>query len=44
VLEGDGDRMKHIKLRSASLDQPLLRDFIRQAVALNAAKGDPTKR
>jgi hypothetical protein len=44
VLEGDGDRMKHIKLRSATLDEPLLAGFIRQAIALNAAKGDPTKR
>ena len=44
VLEGDGDRMKHIKLRSATLDEPLLRGFIRQAIKLNATSGDPTKR
>ncbi len=44
VLEGEGDRMKHIKLRSATLDEPLLRGFIRQAIKLNATGGDPTKR
>jgi len=44
VLEGDGSRMKHIKLRSAELDEKLLGGFIREAVALNAAHGDPTKR
>lgn len=44
VLEGDGSRMKHIKLRSAELDEKLLAGFIREAAALNAAKGDPTKR
>ena len=44
VLEGAGDRMKHIKLRSATLDEPLLRGFIRQAIKLNAKGGDPTKR
>lgn len=44
VLEGAGDRMKHIKLCSATLDEPLLRGFIRQAIKLNATGGDPTKR
>ncbi len=44
VLEGDGSRMKHIKLRSAELDEKLLAGFIREAAALNTAKGDPTKR
>ncbi|MBA3549084.1 MAG: DUF1801 domain-containing protein [Nannocystis sp.] len=44
VLEGEGDRMKHIKLRSATLDEPLLRGFIRQAIKLNATRGDPTRR
>lgn len=44
VLEGDGSRMKHIKLKSAELDEKLLGGFIREAVALNTAKGDPTKR
>jgi hypothetical protein len=33
VLEGDGDRMKHLKFKSLE----------GQAVALNAQKGDPTK-
>jgi hypothetical protein len=43
ALEGDGTRMKHIKLKSAALDEQLLGGFIREAVALNKAKGDPTK-
>jgi hypothetical protein len=44
VLEG-GDRMKHVKIASAeALDEKRLAAFVREAVALNAAKGDPTKR
>jgi hypothetical protein len=45
LLEGDGDVMRHIKIREA---MPIPRDAIagyaRQAVALNAAKGNPTRR
>jgi hypothetical protein len=44
LLEGTGDRMRHIKLRSAALPTAALRAFIQQAVALNRQKGDPTKR
>ena len=44
VLEGDGDRMKHLKIKSLEqLDADLVTGFVRQAVALNAQKGDPTK-
>lgn len=44
-LTGDGDRMRHLKLTVAGqLDVDRLADWVRQAVALNAAQGDPTKR
>jgi hypothetical protein len=44
ILEGDGDRMKHLKFKSLDgLDAALIEGFVRQAVALNAQKGDPTK-
>jgi hypothetical protein len=45
LLEGDGDRMRHLKLReSEKLPARAIAAFVKQAVALNAAKGDPTKR
>jgi hypothetical protein len=44
-LEGDGDRMRHIKLTSADDICPdAFRSLVRRAVELNAEKGDPTKR
>lgn len=44
VLEGEGDRMKHLKIKGLEqLDTDLITGFVRQAVALNAQKGDPTK-
>jgi hypothetical protein len=44
LLEG-GARMKHLKLGSlADIDEPTITAFVRDAVALNRAKGDPTKR
>jgi hypothetical protein len=44
VLEG-GDRMKHVKIRSvADVDEARLSAFVREAAALNAKKGDPSKR
>lgn len=43
-LEGDGDRMKHVKLTSsADVKAPELKGWIRQAVKLNKAHGDPTR-
>ncbi len=43
VLEGDGDRMKHVKFKSLEgLDLALVEGFVRQAIALNAQKGNPT--
>jgi hypothetical protein len=44
-LSGDGDRMRHVTVREGeSIDEDALTDYIRQAVALNRAKGDPTRR
>lgn len=44
-LEGDGDRMRHVTLRSVDdVDAGRLAAWTRQAVALNATAGDPTKR
>jgi hypothetical protein len=44
-LEGEGDRMRHLKMTSAAdlRDLPIER-FVKEAVALNGANGDPTKR
>ena len=45
LLEGDGDRMKHVKLKSTKEIQPgVLTEWVKQAVKLNAEMGDPTKR
>jgi len=44
-LEGAGDRMAHVKLaRAAEIRRPLFQKWIREAVELNAVKGDPTHR
>lgn len=44
-LEGDGDRMRHLKVTSAEdLEELPIEGFVKQAVALNDDKGDPTKR
>jgi hypothetical protein len=44
ALEG-GDRMKHLKLPSAkALDETQLKKWVKEAVALNAKLGDPSKR
>lgn len=44
-LEGDGDRMRHVKLSGpAQLEPKQLADWARQAVELNRSAGDPTKR
>ena len=45
VLEGDGDRMRHVKITSAEHAKTLGLDaLVKQAVKLNEKKGDPTKR
>lgn len=44
VLEGSGQKMRHVKLTSLDeIDEELFRDFVWQAVDLNRLKGDPTK-
>jgi hypothetical protein len=43
-LEGDGDRMKHIKIRSADdIEEDAVADWVRQAVDLNRRFGSPTR-
>ena len=45
LLEGGGDRMRHVKLTSVKdIRKKALQDFIKEAVRLNQTKGDPTKR
>ena len=45
LLEGDGDKMRHVKITSAAeMDRKALEAFVREAVKLNAEKGDPTKK
>jgi hypothetical protein len=45
LLEGDGDRMRHVKLRDVNdIDEPSMRALVKAAAALNTTKGDPTKR
>lgn len=45
ILQGGGDRMRHVELRSlADIDTATLQDMVRAAVELNRSKGDPTKR
>ena len=45
VLEGTGDRMRHVKIRSATdIDDKVLGALIRAAAKLNSVHGDPTRR
>lgn len=44
LLEGSGDKMRHIKLASLDdIDEAIFTAFVKQAVELNQQKGDPTK-
>jgi hypothetical protein len=44
ALEGTGDRMRHVKIRSAEdVDPKRFTAWVKEAVALNESKGDPTK-
>jgi hypothetical protein len=44
-LEGEGHRMRHLKMTSAADLKALpIAAFVKQAVALNGANGDPTRR
>jgi hypothetical protein len=43
-LEGTGDRMRHVKLTSpGDVDAKRFTAWVKEAVTLNAEKGDPTK-
>jgi hypothetical protein len=45
LLTGDGDQMRYVKiLELAAIDEKALTAFVKEAVKLNRAKGDPTKR
>lgn len=45
LLTGDGDRMRHVKVGALKeINKAALADFVKQAAALNAKHGDPTKR
>lgn len=45
ILEGKGDRMKHVKLRSmADIDRDQLAAWVKEAVHLNEVEGNPTSR
>ncbi len=44
MLEGSGEKMRHIKLSSlGDINEKVFTDFIQQAVNLNLSQGDPTK-
>lgn len=44
LLGGDGDRMRHVKIATVeAINRPALTALIKQAIALNAKHGDPTK-
>ena len=44
ILEGDGDRMRHVKVsRLKDIKKKAFQDFVRMGVKLNQAKGDPTR-
>ena len=45
LLEGEGDRMKHLSLREGdAIPADALAGLVRQAVALNLELGNPTQR
>lgn len=44
LLEGAGDKMKHLKIKSVSGIPGAVVDLVRQAVKLNEKNGDPTRK
>jgi hypothetical protein len=45
LLLGEGERMKHLSFREGdAIPEEAIHDFVRQALELNASKGDPTRR
>ena len=44
LLQGSGEKMRHVKLTGMDQVHPrVFADFVKQALALNLEKGDPTK-
>ncbi|MCH7588941.1 MAG: DUF1801 domain-containing protein [Chloroflexi bacterium] len=44
LLQGDGEKMRHIKIGDVNdIPGENIRDFVQAAVKLNQTKGDPTK-
>ena len=44
LLQGTGEKMRHVKLTGLEdIDDEAFAAFVKQAVALNLEKGDPTK-
>jgi hypothetical protein len=44
ALQGTGDRMRHVKIKSPEdVDRERFTAWVKEAVALNESKGDPTK-
>jgi hypothetical protein len=44
LLEGDGERMRHVKLEAVKdIKKSAISNYIKQAIALNAERGDPIK-
>lgn len=44
IVEGSGQKMGHLKVRSVADIQPVrLKTLVREAVALNQQRGDPTR-
>ena len=44
LLQGSGEKMRHLKLTGVEdINQEVFADYVKQAVALNLEKGDPTK-
>jgi len=44
LLQGSGEKMRHLKLTGMEdINEEVFTDFVKQAVALNLEKGDPTK-
>ena len=45
LIEGRGDKMGHLKLRTlADLKPAVLKKLVREAVRLNRERGDPTRK
>jgi hypothetical protein len=43
-LEGSGEKMRHVKIRQLSeIDEEMFAGFVKQAVQLNAIKGDHSR-